>query len=186
MSSAGRRRTSPRCAVSRKPLPMRDFAAVAPSRTTTSGLYGVEFGQQPGPATPPRSGWASCGCGACLALLELEVLDRVGDVDVASRSMSAATSALSSNRPAGPDERLSRLVFLVARLLADQHDGACDPLAENRLRGVAVQIAALAFLRCVGQNGQVVGVGHEFSGARRCHTDWVTHPVARVTSTATR
>jgi len=57
--------------------------------------------------------------------------------------------------------------------------------AEHRLGGVAVQVAALAFLRCVGQNGQVVGVGHEFSGARRCHTDWVTHPVARVTSTAT-
>ena len=36
-SATGRRSTSPRCAVSRNMLPINDCAAVAPSRTTTSG-----------------------------------------------------------------------------------------------------------------------------------------------------
>lgn len=67
-SATGRRSTSPRCAVSRNVLPINDCAAVAPSRTTTSGrtdiISATNHGRQ---ATTSVQG-------------ELEMFHRVGDV----------------------------------------------------------------------------------------------------------
>ena len=78
---------------------------------------------------------------------ELEMLHRVGDVDVV-RSDPRCFHRVVQKAPGGADERMSFAVFAVAGLLADEDcDGAAIALAEHRLRRVLVEIAAAAALR---------------------------------------
>src|SRR5690606_26600912 len=67
------------------------------------------------------------------ALDELEVLDRIGLVNLLSVDPGAVEMRV--EHPAGgPDERASRQVLLVARLLADDHQfGLSRALAHDRL-----------------------------------------------------
>src|SRR5207237_5999162 len=67
------------------------------------------------------------------ALLELEVLDRVGDEGVAARDAGVG-QRLIENPSGWADERLARQILLVARLLADQHQaGMYAPLPRHGL-----------------------------------------------------
>src|SRR5688572_27072733 len=108
------------------------FAAVAPSATMTWGL-----------ALRRRLVQA-----ALAARLPLEVLDRVGDVQV------LALDARGLQRPVEqasgrPDERQALAVLLVARLLADQHDpGVGVAGAEHSLRRVGPERAIVALAGC--------------------------------------
>ena len=58
---------------------------------------------------------------ACLIpWLELEVLDRIGQVDLASAD-AGLVQQLAMELPGGPDERLALDILLRARLLPDEH-----------------------------------------------------------------
>ena len=74
---------------------------------------------------------------ALAARLELEVLHRVGDVGLLPRDAGFVEDGV-EDLAGRPDEGLSGNVFLVARLLADEHDfRRLRPLAEHRLGRVA-------------------------------------------------
>src|SRR5262249_35861095 len=74
-----------------------------------------------------------------------------------ARGIPASSKARSRTRPAGPTNGLPVRSFLVAGLLADQHDvGALASFARHRLRGVLVERAAHAFVLCLGQLPQRV------------------------------
>ena len=82
---------------------------------------------------------------------ELEVLDRVGDVD--ARAVDPGLLQRRVEQLAGrADERPSGEVFLVARLLADEHDRRVErPFAEHGLGRMLVEVAAGAFARVLEQ-----------------------------------
>ena len=66
--------------------------------------------------------------------------------------MPAFSSAASNNCPAGPDERPSGEILLVARLLADEHDRRVErAFAEHRLGRILVEVAARAAARILEQ-----------------------------------
>ncbi len=102
---------------------------------------------------------------ALAALLELEVLDRVGDVD------SLAVEADLGQRPvehlAGrADERRAMPVFLISRLLTHEYDARVGrPAAEDRLGGVTVEVAAGAARGGRAELGDSGARGHERRGA---------------------
>src|SRR5690349_16736503 len=74
----------------------------------------------------------------------LEVFDRVGDVNRAALD-SGLLQRLVENLARRADERMALKVFLVARLLADQHDlRILRAFSEDGLSGVAPQVASLA------------------------------------------
>ena len=59
---------------------------------------------------------------------------------------------LGQDAAGGADERFARPVFLVARLLAHEHElGGDPPGAEDRLRGVAPEAAVATTLRLIPQ-----------------------------------
>ena len=69
--------------------------------------------------------------------LPLEVLDRVGDVDLVAVDAGGG-ERLVEQAPRGADERMALFVLLVAGLLADEHDARVTrPLAEDGLRARA-------------------------------------------------
>src|SRR5439155_8894430 len=68
------------------------------------------------------------------AHLEAEVLDRIGDEDRCGVDAHLAQQ-VTQEFPRGADERMSRLVLVVARSLADEHQArAARPFADDRLR----------------------------------------------------
>jgi hypothetical protein len=90
---------------------------------------------------------------------ELEVLDRVGDVDLAALDAGLAQGPI-EQLPGGADERPPLPVLLVARRLAHEHHGrGLRPLAEHGLRRVSPQGAVAAVQRLLLQVGQCCG-GH--------------------------
>src|SRR5262249_5378917 len=81
----------------------------------------------------------------------LEVLHRVGDENLGPRNSRIRQRPI-ENAPGGADEGLAAEVFLVAGLLADQHDvGGFAPLARYRLRRILVERAAPAFVLGFGK-----------------------------------
>src|SRR5581483_5725678 len=81
---------------------------------------------------------------ALAARLPFEMLDDVGDVD--RRAIDAGVDERAIEQLAGrADERVAGEVFLIARLLADQHQlGLACAFAEHGLRTAQIQIAGLA------------------------------------------
>ena len=82
---------------------------------------------------------------------ELEMLDRVGDVD-----LRAVDPGLFQRRveklAGGPDKRPAGKILLVAGLFADEHDrGIQRPFAEHRLGAAFIKLAAGAFARILEQ-----------------------------------
>ena len=164
----------PRDLVTRKSLPIKDFPAVAPSATMTSGSISrssaASHGRQ---ATTSRCSGSLVDPPLARALLgELEVLDRVGDVGLLAVDARVAQRAVEQD-PGGPDERQAAPVFLVTGLLADEHQpGRRRTSPEDGLRRVDVQRAAAALLhggpqlvevgvgRHVGPRARIVVVGH--------------------------
>jgi len=99
------------------------------------------------------------------ARFPLEVLDRIGDVDRVA-IYSCLFHAFSEKPSCRSDKRFSRLVFLVSRLFADEHDRrVCGSFAEYGLRGSTEKVASATFhcgsferrSRCLGRNGEAVG-----------------------------
>src|SRR3546814_16243823 len=85
------------------------------------------------------------------ALRELEMLDRVGDVDLAAFDSGLVERAI-EHPPRRADEGATGQILLIARLLADQHDrGADGAFAEHRLRRVLLERATRAALRLVAK-----------------------------------
>jgi hypothetical protein len=81
----------------------------------------------------------------------LEMLDCVGDESFVTRD-ACITECLIENTAGGSNERLAGEIFLIARLLADQHERSmARSFTGNRLRGVAVQRAACATALGLGQ-----------------------------------
>jgi hypothetical protein len=96
---------------------------------------------------------------ALAARLELEVLDRIGDV--ASRALEPGLLEADVEQASGrADERAACNILLVARLFADEHDvGLLRSLAEDELGGVLVEFAACAALRLMFKLIEAGGVG---------------------------
>jgi hypothetical protein len=80
------------------------------------------------------------------SFLKLEMFHGIGNVN--ARSIDASIYQRTVKQAAGgADEWPARQVFLVARLLADQHQvRGGRPLAEDRLRGVQIKLTSLAGL----------------------------------------
>ena len=83
----------------------------------------------------------------------------------AVRSIPASSTHDHSTAPAGPTNGLAAAILDVPRLLADQHEpGRRRSLPEDRARGVAEELAALASRGGLGEHGQRGGVGDERRG----------------------
>ena len=111
---------------------------------------------------------------ALAAQHEAEVLDRVGDVDPLAVDADLGQRAV-QHLARRPHERRALEVFLIAGLLAHQHDaGVGGTAAEHHLGGVAVQLAALAagggraqLLERGAGGDEAGGAGWLEAGARR-------------------
>src|SRR5690606_17293345 len=91
------------------------------------------------------------------ARLELEMLHRIGDVDL--RAINFGLDEDFVEQPAGgTHERLAGGVFLVSRLLADEDHGRAGwSFSENSLGGVLVEVAAAAAFRLLAHLGERSG-----------------------------
>ena len=101
-------------------LPERERAAVAPSATTSFGAMRSSSREihQRQTSISPTSG--RCAGAALAALLELEMLHRIGDVD--ARALDPRFGERPIEEPAGrPDERSAGAVLGIPRLLAHEH-----------------------------------------------------------------
>jgi hypothetical protein len=85
------------------------------------------------------------------ALLELEVLDGVGDVDLAAIDADRR-ERLVEFAPGGTDERAPRAILAVAGRLADEHHArVLRALSEDGLRRSAPQVTAVTVIRGAAQ-----------------------------------
>ena len=131
-------RSRPRCLVTRKARPKSACAAVAPSATTSSGRTDGELGLEPRATGGELARVRLCVQAALAARggLPLEVLDRVGEVDLVAVEAGGG-ERLVEQAARGADERVALFVLLVAGLLADEHDARVTrALAEDGLRRV--------------------------------------------------
>src|SRR5690349_13727645 len=98
------------------------------------------------------------------APLESEMLNCIGNVDLIAPDARFDQRAI--EQLAGRShKRLARDVFVVAGLLAHQHDASVRPTSSEHSLGCAgIQLASLAALYGVDQNRQVKTVGHERFG----------------------
>src|SRR5690606_15547793 len=111
---------------------------------------------------------------ALAAVLEAEVLDGVGEVDV--RAVDARRlEGVGEHPPGRPDEGLALPVLPVARLLADEHEpGPGVPRGEDHLGGTGPQLAAPAAGRRRAQGADVTVRGHPLLGAGSLHGHGLT------------
>jgi hypothetical protein len=103
------------------------------------------------------------------ARFPLEVLDGICDVNsLAIYSCLFHTSSQKFSR--WSDERLSGLIFLVARLFTDKHDRrVCGSLSEYGLRGFTEKVASPAAPGGALQRSKIVALGEKWrSGGVRC------------------
>jgi hypothetical protein len=86
---------------------------------------------------------------AFAAHLILEMLDRIGHEDFIAGN-TCFRLRLVEHASSRPYEGLAGEVFLVARLLADEHDvGVSVPFPRRRLRGIPIERATPACLLCL-------------------------------------
>ena len=127
--------------------PISDWAAVAPSATIKGGSHRLDLALQPGLAGEHLLVVGLLVDAALAAQLELEVLDRIGDVDAAAIDAGLDQRAV-EQLAGGADERPSLPVLLVTRLLADEHHRRIGwPFAEHGLGRVGPQRAVAAVQR---------------------------------------
>jgi hypothetical protein len=101
---------------------------------------------------------------ALAALLELEVLDDVGDVDVGARD-AYTLERLVELAARRPDEDPAGAVLAIARHLPHhRHRRLLHALAEDRLRGRPVEVAAAALRGGLAQRLQALARGKEGGG----------------------
>jgi hypothetical protein len=123
-----------------------DFRFVCGHFGEQPGMAGDDLGAAEGLVDTPHADAAG----------EIEMLDGVGDVE--SLAVHPGCGQCLVQQPAcRPYERPAPAVHLITGLLADQHDvRPRRPFTEYRLLGIAVQIAAVAGPRGLGEPIQVV------------------------------
>src|SRR5262245_9528845 len=125
-----------------------------PHRHDRGRLHDRAFLLEPPPAALDLVGIRTLVQAPLAAHLEFEMLDRVGDESIAARN-AGLFERLIEDPPGRTHERLAGEVFLVAGLLADQHEpGAGAPFPRNDLGGELVERAARAFGFCLAQRRQ--------------------------------
>src|SRR3954468_13887776 len=158
--------------VERPAARLRELEALAEQRLARRGaeqeqrgrLDHVELGSQPRHAGVDLALARLLMDAALAALLELEVLDDVGDVDVGPVDADRL-ERLVELAAGGPDEDLAGPVLAIAGHLADHHDpGALGTVGEHRLRRGRVQVAASAVRRGLAQGLQALALGHARRG----------------------
>lgn len=86
--------------------------------------------------------------------LVFEMFDGIGDVGVAAGDAGILQRGI-ENAAGRTDERFAGEIFLIARLLADEHEvGQARSLARHRLGGIAVERAAPAIAFGLGERAQ--------------------------------
>ena len=126
--------TCPRCCINLNCEPSTDCAAVAPRQTTTTGLIGADLRLEPRPACLDFRHSRLLVNAPLAARLPLEVLDRVRHVHIAARN-AGLLECLVQQCAGGADKGRSLPIFLVTRLLADEHDvRGARARAEHNLR----------------------------------------------------
>ena len=137
-------------------LPVRLRSAVAPSATTSSGLMSALM------LLPPAAAVDLIGIRLLVqptlaALLEFEMLHRIGDEDFAAVEPRLGDGAV-EHAASGADEGPAFQVFFIARLLAyHHHPSARRTFARHHLSRVLIERAAraLRFCLCQGSQGTV-------------------------------
>ena len=101
-------------------------------------------------------------------LLVLDVLHGIRDADVVARQI-RLLDARPQDTTGRADEGMALAIFLIAGLLADQHERrSAAALAEHGLRRVRPQRAPAAALHSVGERGERPRVRHERCRCVRC------------------
>ena len=119
------------------------------------GPHDLQLPKQPGPARLDLAAGRRLVDAALPRSLELEVLDGVGHEDVPARDLRLRERPV-EDRSGRPDERMALQIFLVARLLADEDEPrAARAFAEDRLGGLAIEVAAAALLNRARKSGEV-------------------------------
>ena len=148
-------------------LPSSAFAATAPSSTSASGRTTFSSAVEPGLAGVDLEALRRLVDAATAALLELEVLDDVGQVCVRARDAGRLEPAIEL-ASCGPHERMPLEVLAVAGLLAHEHQPrARRPLTEHGLRGRLPQVTAAAVRRGLAQRLVAAALRQERGGVVR-------------------
>jgi hypothetical protein len=139
--------------------PSNARAAVAPSATTTVGL--TRFNSRSSHHLQRSLACVGPLMDAALAARHiLEVFDRIRDIHQRTVNAGLGKSAI-EDATGRSHERSALQIFLIAGLLADEHDGAgYGPLAEHRLHAETVERAARA------GDGFVAHRRHSLAGRR--------------------
>jgi hypothetical protein len=91
--------------------------------------------------------------------LPLEVLDRIGDINIAAIDPGSFKGFV-ENLSGGSNEWLALQVFLIAWLLSDKHYlGARLSLAEDRLSGTLPEITTFAVMDSSAERGECLAGG---------------------------
>src|SRR5262249_42707370 len=116
------------------------------------------------------------------ALDELEVLDDIGDVDLFARKLGLDERPV-EDLAGRTDEGGALQILRISRLLPDQNGARGGwALPENRLRRLAVEVAAAAGCRRAGELGEITGLWHERRGASDRPGDAACFDVGRETA----
>jgi hypothetical protein len=168
------RSTSPRCCVNRNVGPSNVWAAVAPSATINDGFTTASSASQPRTARAYLVHFGGRVNAASPALHELEMFDRIGNVDcigIDARSGHAFMQHASRRT----HEWMPLQILAIAGLLPDENQLCTHgTFAEDRLRSVYVEIAALTTSRCVAQSLHREPLGNERVG----RSLWAFHAAA--------
>ena len=152
---------APRCAVTLNCLPSSACAAVAPRQMIARGFTSWISVSSHGRHAAISEALGLLVDAALAARLPLEVLHHIGDVDGRAIDPSFG-ERLVEQLPGRADERMTGQVFLIAGLLADEHQPrARRALAEHRLRAELVEVARLTVLRGLPNRGQRRAIGNQ-------------------------
>jgi len=128
------------------------------------GLHLVELGIEPGTAGGDFVNAGSLVNAPFTARLPLEVLDRVGQVDIVATNAGVGEAAV-EKKTGGTDKRHAFLIFAVAGLFADEDEtGLRASRAEDGLRGVLEEGASLAVASGLLQRLEIAALRQERSG----------------------
>ena len=142
----------PRASASLNDGPSSALPAVAPSRTSASGRTASSSARSHGRHARTSQRRGRLVDAPLAALLELEVLHDVRDVDAGTVEV-GVVQRLVELAPRRAHERVALPVLAVAGLLADEHDPRLPrALAEHRLRRRRMEVAAAAVAARASRN----------------------------------
>lgn len=148
---SGNSNMRPRSLVTVTGRPNRLRAAVAPSATMTARLHHRPFKVEPDLAALDFVGVGTFVQAPLAAHLMLEMLHGVGDEDLRARDLRLRQGVV-EDLASGADERLAGEIFLVAGLLAHQHElSAPASLARDGLDCVLIERTTGARVLGLGQ-----------------------------------